>query len=64
MKQVVPKFITLQQVAGELGVSYSSAYRYTQQPDFPEAFKFSRMRIVWSQAEVHDWIERRRRRRG
>jgi prophage regulatory protein len=55
---LLPQFLRLKDVMGQVGLRVSSIYRYISLGAFPKPRKFGRTSL-WVTAEVNDWIAKR-----
>jgi predicted DNA-binding transcriptional regulator AlpA len=55
--------VSIEELAGELGVSVRTLRRWNARPDAPQTVKLGR-RHMYRRADVTGWIERSRSRRG
>jgi prophage regulatory protein len=56
-----PKFLCCAEVEDMTGLSRSTIYRQIPKGEFPAPYQLSAGRVGWKEAEVEDWIERRKR---
>lgn len=57
-------YLNATQIAEIMGVCRRTVIdRISKQPDFPKPFVISPRRLLWAEADIHEYIRRRRRKR-
>jgi len=57
MEKIIPKFYRVSQLVEMLNVSKSSIYLWVSQGKFPKSFKIGGGTSVWSDLDISEWIE-------
>lgn len=60
MEKIIPKFYRVSQLVEMLNVSKSSIYLWVSQGKFPKSFKIGGGTSVWSDLDISEWIEEKK----
>ena len=60
MEKIIPKFYRVSQLVEMSNVSKSSIYLWVSQGKFPKSFKIGGGTSIWSDQDISEWIEEKK----